>query len=102
MRRLIQPITAAWRSFRQWTSARIEVSPTLDLELRAAARRQRQQLETDLYRHGRNGPVAKFVSEPKNGRIGSAFKLGCPRMAGVKGSLGGPIQWPFSNFATGP
>ena len=51
MHRLIQPITVAWRSFREWTSAKRDVSPTLDLELRAAARRERQRLETELYRH---------------------------------------------------
>ena len=48
------------------------------------------------------GPVAKFANKPGNRRFGSVFNLGCPRMAGVEGSLGGPIQWPFSNFATGP
>jgi hypothetical protein len=51
MRKLVQPITAAWRSFRDWTNAKRDVSPTLDLELRAVSRRERQQLETDLYRH---------------------------------------------------
>ena len=53
MHRLMQPITVAWRSFREWTSAKREVSPTLDLELRAAARRERQRFEADLYRHPR-------------------------------------------------
>src|ERR687883_626846 len=48
------------------------------------------------------GPVAKFVSEAENGRIGSAFKLGCPRMAVVKCGPARPIPRPFSNFATGP
>ena len=48
------------------------------------------------------GPVAKFVSEPGNGRIGSAFELGCPRMAVVKCGPARPIPRPFSNFATGP
>ena len=33
---------------------------------------------------GREGPVVKFVSKPRNGRIGSAFELGCPPMAVVK------------------
>jgi hypothetical protein len=51
MRRLIQPITVAWRAFRGWTSAQPGVSPTLELELRAAARRERQRLETELYQH---------------------------------------------------
>ena len=48
------------------------------------------------------GPVAKFVSEARNGRIGSAFKLGCPRMAVMKCGPARPIPRPFSNFATGP
>ncbi len=43
------------------------------------------------------GPVAKFVSEPRNGRIGSAFKLGCPRMAVVKC---GPPDPPHGHFQT--
>jgi hypothetical protein len=47
-------------------------------------------------------PVAKFASKPRNGRIGSAFKLGCPRMAGVKCGPARPIPRPFPNFATGP
>ena len=38
----------------------------------------------------------------ENGRIGSAFTLGCPRIAVVKGSPARPIPRPFSNFATGP
>ena len=50
----------------------------------------------------REGPVAKFASKPRNGRIGSAFKLGCPRMAVVKCRPARPISQPFSNFATGP
>ena len=54
MRTLVQPVAAAWRSFRAWTSATRDVSPTQDLELRAAARRERQRLETELYRHPRS------------------------------------------------
>ena len=53
MRKLVQPVAAAWRSFRAGTSATRDVSPTQDLELRAAARRERQRLETGLYRHPR-------------------------------------------------
>src|ERR687886_230108 len=48
----------------------------------------------------RLGPVAKFASEPRNGRVDSAFKLGCPRMAVVKCGSARPIPQPFSNFAT--
>src|SRR3954463_13332960 len=48
------------------------------------------------------GPVAKFVSEPGDGRIGTGFRLDFPRMAVVKGSPAGPLPRPFSNFATGP
>ena len=51
MRKLVQPVAAAWRSIRTWTSVTRDVSPTHDLELRAAARRERQRLETELYRH---------------------------------------------------
>src|SRR5919202_936299 len=51
---------------------------------------------------GSSEPVAKFVSEPGNKRIGSAFRLGCPRMAVVKCGLARPIPRPFPNFATGP
>jgi hypothetical protein len=54
MRKLIQPIAAAWCSLRAWTSATREASPTQDLELRAAARWERQRLETELYRHPRS------------------------------------------------
>ena len=50
----------------------------------------------------RLGPVAKFASEPRNGRIDSAFKLGCPRMAVVKCGPARSIPQPFSNFAIGP
>jgi len=52
MRKLVQPVAAAWRSIREWTSATRGVSLTQDLELRAAARRER--LETELYRHPRS------------------------------------------------
>src|SRR5918912_3135405 len=38
-----------------------------------------------------SGSVAKFVSEVRNGRIGSAFKLDCPRMAVVKRGPARPI-----------
>ena len=55
-----------------------------------------------LARHGLGGPVAKFASKPRNGRIGTVFNLGCPRMAVVKCHLTRPIPRPFSNFATGP
>ena len=51
MRKLVQPVAAAWRSIRTWASATRDLSPTHDLELRAAARRERQRLETELYRH---------------------------------------------------
>ena len=49
-----------------------------------------------------SGPVAKFVSEAENGRIGSAFKLGCLRMTVVNAAPPGPSLQPFSDFATGP
>src|SRR3954464_1196158 len=45
--------------------------------------------------------VAKFVSEPGDGRIGTGFRLDFPRVAVVKGSPAGPLPRPFSNFATG-
>ena len=38
-----------------------------------------------------DGPVAKFGSEPTDGRMGSAFKLGCPRMAAVTCGPARPI-----------
>ena len=48
------------------------------------------------------GPVAKFVSELRKRRIGSAFRLGCPRMTVVKCGPKRPSPRPVSNFATGP
>ena len=48
------------------------------------------------------GPVAKFVSEPENGRLGSTVNLGSPRMAVMKGDPVRPIPQPVPNFATGP
>ena len=44
----------------------------------------------------------KVCEEARNGRIGSAFKLGCPRMAVVTCGPAQPVPRPFSNFATGP
>src|ERR671926_25314 len=37
----------------------------------------------------------KVCEEARNGRIGSAFKLGCPRMADVKCGPAQPIPRPF-------
>jgi hypothetical protein len=48
------------------------------------------------------GPVAKFVSELRNGRISVAFRLAFPRMAVVTCGPARPIPRLFSNFATGP
>jgi putative transposase len=45
-----------------------------------------------------NGPVAKFVSRPRSGRIGAVFRLGSPRKVRPRP----PLSPPFSNFATGP
>jgi len=44
------------------------------------------------------GPVAKFVSRPRSGRIVVVFKLGSPRKVRPRP----PLSPPFSNFATGP
>src|SRR4051794_6959524 len=39
-------------------------------------------LEALVVRHRISGPVAKFGSRWKSGRIGSVLRLGCPRVAG--------------------
>jgi hypothetical protein len=51
MRIFIESVALAWRSWRERMRAMREASPTRDLELRAASRRERQRLETELQRH---------------------------------------------------
>jgi len=50
MRRLIQHAVAVLRSPQQWFAPKREASPTREMELHAAARRERQRRENRLHR----------------------------------------------------
>ena len=50
MRRLIQRLATAWRSSHELFSPKREPSPTREMELRAAARREQQRRENRLQR----------------------------------------------------
>src|SRR4051812_5137497 len=57
-------------------------------------------LEALVVRHRISGPISKFGSRWKSGRIGSVLRLGCPRVAGV--TCGVLSEHPLQSPSGGP